>query len=74
MNDGMEQAQRLTQVQGAAAVGFISVLFCSFPFLSFFSVHFCSILSLNFHMSAGMKDSGGGAPPSSRLARRQRGY
>jgi len=37
MNDGMEQAQRLTQARGAAAVGFISVLF-------FF--HFCSVLSI----------------------------
>jgi len=60
MNDGMEQKQRLTQVQGATAVGFIPVLF-------FF--HFCSIyLSFNFHLSAGMKGSGGGTPPSSRLA------
>jgi len=66
MNDGMEQAQRLTQARGAAAVGFICVLF-------FF--HFCSFyLSFNFHLSAGMKGSGGGAPPSSRLVRRRRGY
>jgi hypothetical protein len=36
----MEQAQRPTQVRGAAAVGFISVLFFSFPFLSFFSFLF----------------------------------
>jgi len=74
MNDGMEQAQRLTQVRGAAAVRFISVLFFSFPFLVFPSFQFISVLSLNFHMSAGMKGSRGGAPPSSRLARRRRGY
>jgi len=41
MNDGMEQAQRLTQVRGAAAMGVISVPFCFFPFLSLCSVHFC---------------------------------
>jgi hypothetical protein len=35
----MEQAQRPTQVLGAA-VGFISVRFFSFPFLSFFSFLF----------------------------------
>jgi len=43
MNDGMEQVQRLTQVRGAAAVGFISVLFFSFP-----SFLFCSISQLLF--------------------------
>ena len=32
MNDGMEQAQRLTQVRGAAAVGVY--IFLSFLFLS----------------------------------------
>jgi hypothetical protein len=74
MNDGMEQEQRLTQVRGAAAVGSISVLFFSSPFLSFPSFQFISVLSLNFHMSAAMKGSGGGAPPSIRLARRPRGY
>jgi len=52
MNGGMEQAQRLTQVRGAAAVGLYP--FFSFPFLLFFSV-----LSFNFHLSAGMKGSGG---------------
>ena len=42
-------------------------------FLSFFlSCPFC--LSLTFHLSAGTKGSRGGAPPSSRLARRRRGY
>ena len=64
MNGGMEQAQRLAQVRGAAAVDL-------YPFFSFL---FFSVLSLNFHLSAGMKGSGGGAPPSSRLARRRRGY
>jgi len=58
MNGGMEQAQRLTQVRGAAAVDL-------YPFFSFL---FFSVLSLNFHLSAGMNGSGGGAPPSSRLA------
>ena len=73
MNDGMEQAQRLTQMRGAAAVGFLSVLFFSYPFLSFFSFLFY-LSTLNFHLLAWMKGSGGGAPPSSRLARRRRGY
>jgi len=51
MNGGMEQAQRLTEVQGAAAAGI---------YLSFlFSVLSCSGLSLSFHLSAGMKGSGG---------------
>jgi len=57
--------------------GFISVRFSSFPFLSLCSVHFCfcfcSISQLSY-ISAGMEGSGGGAPPSSRLARRRRGY
>jgi len=53
MNGGMEQAQRLSQVRGAA-VGLYP--FFSFPFLLFFSV-----LSFNFHLSAGMKGSGGGS-------------
>jgi len=56
MNGGMEQAQRLTQVRGATAVGLIFVLFFSFPFLLF-----CSVLSFNFHLSAGMMGSGGGS-------------
>jgi len=47
MNDGMEQAQRLTQARGAA-VGFISVLF-------FF--HFCSVLSI-FQLSFVSGDEG----------------
>jgi len=63
----MEQAQRLTQVRGAAAVG-VYLLF-SFPFCSGSGLSFSF-----FHLSAGMKGSGGGAPPSSRLARRRRGY
>ena len=67
----MEQAQRLTQVRGAAAAGIYLCFFFSFLFLSF---PLCSGLSLSFHLSAGMKSSGGGAPPSSRLARRRRGY
>jgi len=58
MNGGIERAQRLTQVRGEAATG----LYISFYLLSFI-----------FHLSAGTKGSGGGAPPSSRLARRRRG-
>jgi len=43
MNDGMEQAQRLTQARGAAAVGFISALFSSFTsVLSIFRLSFVS--------------------------------
>jgi len=49
MNGGMERAQRLTQVRGAAAAG----LYLFFSFL------FCSGLSFSFHLSAGMKGSGG---------------
>jgi hypothetical protein len=64
MNGGMERAQRLTQVRGAAAVG----LYLFFSFL------LCSGLSFSFHLSVGMKGSGGGALPSSWLARRRRGY
>jgi len=64
MNGGMELAQRMTQVRGAAAVG----LYLFFSFL------FCSGISFSIHLSAGMKGSGGGAPPSSRLARRRRGF
>ena len=47
MNDGMEQAQRLTQVRGAAAVGVYirSFLFLSFPLLVFSSVLFLFYLS-----------------------------
>jgi len=45
----------------------------SLRFLSL-SFPFCSGLSLSFHLSAGMRGSGGGAPPSSRLAQRRRGY
>ena len=67
----MEQAQRLTRVRGAAAAG---IDLCVFSFFSFLSFPFCSGLSLSCHLSAGMKGSGGGAPPSSRLARRRRGY
>jgi len=48
------------------------------PSFLFFSFPFCSGLGgsivYSFHLSAGMKGSGGGAPPSSRLARRRRGY
>jgi len=67
----MEQAQRLTQVRGAAAAG---IDLCVYSFFSFLSFPVCSGLSLSFHLSAGMKGSGGGALPSSRLARRRRGY
>jgi len=45
----MERTQRLTQVRGAAAVGLY--LFVSFLFVC---------LSFSFHLSAGMKGSGGG--------------
>ena len=61
-------------MRGAAAVGVISVL--SF-FFSFFSVllYLSTLKSqLSFHLSAGTQGSGGGAPLSSLLARRQRGY
>jgi len=37
MNDSTDQEQRLTQVRGAMAVGFICLFFISFPFLSFLS-------------------------------------
>jgi len=64
MNDGMEQAQRLTQVRGAVVVG----LSLPFSFLIWSMFQF-----LVFHLSVGMKGSGGETPPSSRLARRWRG-
>jgi len=48
MNGGMEQAQMLTQVRGAAAVGLYLL----------FSFRFCFGLSFSFHLSAGMKGSG----------------
>jgi len=64
MKGGMELARMLTQVRGVAAVG----LYLLISFL------FCFGLSLSFHLSAGMKGSGGGAPPSRRLARRRRGF
>jgi hypothetical protein len=48
MIGGVERTQRLTQVQGVAAVGFY--LFVSFLFVC---------LSFSFHLSAGMKGSGG---------------
>jgi len=47
MNDGMEQAQSLTQVRGAAAVG---VYIRSFLFLSFSLLVFSSFLLL-FYLS-----------------------
>ena len=49
MIGGMERAHNLTQVWGAAAVG--SYLFVLFVF--------CFCLSFSFHLSAGMKGSGG---------------
>ena len=66
----MELAQRLTQVQGAAAVD-VYLLFSSllFSFLMWLGLSF-----IFFYLSAGMKGSGGGAPPCSRLARWRRGY
>lgn len=45
-----------------------------FPLLLVRSMSFSFCLSLNFQMWAGMKGSGEGALPSSRLARRRRGY
>jgi hypothetical protein len=50
MNDGMEQAQRLTQVRGAAAVGVYirSFLFLSFPLLVFSSFLLFSISQLSY--------------------------
>jgi hypothetical protein len=66
MKDGMKQAQRLTHVQGAAAVG-IYLLFSSL-------VLFVLVWSIvEFHLSVEIKGSAGGALPSSRLARRRRG-
>jgi len=62
-SSGMERAQGLGLGGGAGGNGVI-LFFLSFPFC----------LSLIFHLSAGTKGSGGGAPPSSRLARRRRGY
>jgi len=53
---------------GSGGRGHISSLFFSF------CLFLCFGLSFSFHLSAGMKGSGGGAPPSSRLARRRRGY
>jgi len=43
MNDGMEEAQRLAQVRGPAAMG---VYICSFLFLSFSLLVFRSFLLL----------------------------
>ena len=41
----------------------------------YFVVSFLFVgLSVSVHLSAGMKRSGGGARPSSRLARKWRGY
>jgi len=53
----------------------ISRFVCFIPCLSLCSVEFgfCSIFQLS-HISVGMKGSWGGAPPSSRLARRRRGF
>ena len=51
----MEQAQRLTQGRGAAAVG-VDLLFFSFPFCS----GLCWSIVQSFHLSAGLKGSGGG--------------
>ena len=59
--DSIERVQRLTQVWGGALVGYISVLFISFSFLSFPPLsQLVSVLSLNWHMSTRMKDSRGG--------------
>jgi hypothetical protein len=45
MKGGMEQAQRLTQVRGAAAAGRDLCVFLSFPFFSFL---FWSVFKLSF--------------------------
>jgi len=45
MKGGMEQAQRLTQVRGAAAAGRDLCVFFSFPFFSFL---FWSVFKLSF--------------------------
>jgi len=59
-------------MRGAAAGGTYLYLLFSFLFIVVcFSVFG---LSFSFHLSAGMKGSGEGAPPSSRLARRRRGF
>ena len=67
----MERAQGLGLGGGAGGNGII-LLSLSFFLCFFLSCPFC--LSLTFHLSAGTKGSGGGAPPSSRLTRRRRGY
>jgi hypothetical protein len=48
----MEQVHLLTQVLGAAAVGLYP--FVSFPFVVY-------LLASSFHLSGGMKGSGGGS-------------
>jgi len=65
MNDGMEEAQRLTQVRVGGIDRLLSFLLGLFlPFLSYvspcarFSFCFCSISYLSY-ISAGMKGSGG---------------
>ena len=55
-------------VRGAVAGGIYLLFSFLFVCFSVFGVSF------SFHLSAGMKGSGGGAPPSSRLAWRRRGY
>ena len=49
------------RAQGSGAAGAVTGLYLSF------------CLSFIFHLSTGTKGSGGGAPPSSRFARRRRG-
>jgi len=44
MNGGMEQARRLTQVRGAAAVGLYP--FFSFPFILFFLFYLSTFICL----------------------------
>jgi len=58
MNGGMERAQRLTQVRGAAATG----------------LYLFYLLSFICQRGRRVAGGGGEAPPSSRLARRRRGY
>ena len=69
---GAEDDSGAGSVRGAAAGGIYLLFSFRFVFVCF-SVFGLSF-SVSIHLSAGMKGSGGGAPPSSRLARRRRGY
>jgi len=60
----MERAQSLGLRSGTGGNGVIPFFLSFFPFCH---SHIC-------YLSVGMKESGGGAPPSSQLAQRRRGY